>query len=115
MITDYDYLPQLQGSRGGSDDVRCFLQSLGGLLLALGFDHLGLGLSGGLGLSRHGPLELGWQPHVLNLYFLHPDVLVLCYDNDQSLSIKSHDKTANTPSPDAPVICGLVKMSQHGP
>ena len=66
--------PELQSRRGGADDVGSILQSLGGLLLALGLDNLGLGLSGGLGLCCHGPLKLLWKPHILDLNPLNPRV-----------------------------------------
>ena len=68
-----EVLPELQGSRGAADYVGGVLQCLGSKLLALGLDHLSLGLSGGLGLGSHSPLQLLGQPHVLDLDPLHPD------------------------------------------
>ena len=39
--------------------------------------HLGPGLSGGLSLGGHGPLQLLGQPHILDLHPLHPDAPVV--------------------------------------
>ena len=45
------------------------------LIITLAFilNHLGLGLSGGLRLSCHGPLQLLGQPHILDLHPFHGD------------------------------------------
>lgn len=61
----------LQSRRALGDDVRRLLEGPGGLHLPLGGDDLGAGLPGGLGLGRHGPLQLHRQPHVLTADVTH--------------------------------------------
>ena len=98
--------PELQSRRGGADDVGSILQSLGGLLLALRLDNLGLGLSGGLGLGCHGPLELLWKPHILDLNPLNPRV-------KNNIHQMYNCTSFHCGIPDAPWVRGFIQESQH--
>jgi hypothetical protein len=48
------------------DDLGSVSQGPRRLVLTFGRDYLGTGLSSGLGLSSHGPLQLLRQPHILS-------------------------------------------------
>ena len=62
---------ELKSGRRLGDDVGGFLQSPGGLLLALGRDDLCSGLAGGFGLGGHGALKLLGQSYVFDFHSFH--------------------------------------------
>ena len=56
-----------------AQDLRGVLEGPAGLVLALGGDDLGLGFPRGLGLRRHGALEVLGESDVLDFDTLHLD------------------------------------------
>ena len=68
-------ISELQSTRRLADDVRCFLQGKGCVLLSFSCDDLGSCFSGSFCFCSHSSLQLQWQPYIFtenknNIYWL---------------------------------------------